>query len=60
MSPDEDLVRVIARMLADRGWFIEVRASRINEHFTVDERPEAGWALNPLLKAAATMGGKQP
>jgi hypothetical protein len=53
-SADEDLVRVIAKMLAERGWFVDITASRINEHFVVKERPAAGWGLREVT-ASVTM-----
>ncbi len=45
LGPDEDLMSTICKMLAERGWFIRVEASRIGEHFTISEVPKAGWAL---------------
>lgn len=55
ISQDEDVVRTIARMLAGHGWFINVQASRINEHFTVSECPKAGWALAKIRAHDAAM-----
>ena len=48
MDPDEDLLRVICKMLSERGWFVNAQASRINEHFEVKQCPPSGWGIKQL------------
>jgi hypothetical protein len=60
MTQDEDVMRVWAKSMAERGWFVNVQASRINEHFAIKEVPRAGWALDRELAMARLASEASP
>jgi hypothetical protein len=60
MTQDEDVMRVWAKSMAERGWFVNVQASRVNEHFAIAEVPRAGWALERELAMARLASEASP
>lgn len=55
-AEDQDIARAMCDVLARRGWFVEVKASRVGpDAFSVSRIPPVGWALGcigPRLREA--------